>query len=176
MKKKIYENNTVKAFVEKCAGKEALEVLKHFIKSKKPLKDETIAEKTGMRVTEVRTVLNRLHYRGIANYDKKRDDKTGWYTYTWKIDSKKIIELILEEQQELLEKLEKERNIQENYTLFTCKNSCVEIPFEIAAEYQFKCPECGMDMNCVDDLTKKRHINKQINRVRKTIEELKMLK
>ncbi|MCD6247362.1 MAG: hypothetical protein J7J87_02940 [Candidatus Diapherotrites archaeon] len=176
MKKKLYENRAVREFVEKWAGKEAVEVLKYFLKSKKPVRDEVIAEKTGMRVTEVRTILNRLHYRGIANYDKKRDDKTGWYTYTWKIDTKKIVELILEEEQELLEKLEKEREVQENYTLFTCEGGCVEFPFEIAAEYQFKCPECGRDMNCIDSTTKKRHLSKQINKVRKIIEELKMLK
>ncbi len=174
--KKLYENFAVKEFVEKCAGKEALDVLKHFLKSRKALKDEDIAKKTGMRVTEVRTILNRLHYRGIANYTKTRDDKTGWYTYTWRIDTKKIVELIIEEQKELLKKLEKEREMRESYTIFECKAGCSEFPFEIAAEYQFKCPYCGKDMVCIDSATKKRNLSRQINRIKKVIAELDKLK
>ncbi|MCD6478825.1 MAG: hypothetical protein J7L44_02975, partial [Candidatus Diapherotrites archaeon] len=163
MKSKFCREPVVIKFLHKNAGKDAVDVVDRLLNSKKPLKDEEIAEKIGLRVTEVRTILNRLHYRGIANYGKERDEKTGWYTYTWTIDKKRMVELIISELNEMIEKLEKEKKLQENYTMFTCEAGCVELPFEVAAEYNFKCPECGRDMNCSDPKVRKRNLSRQMN-------------
>jgi len=163
-------------FLNKNAGNAAVDVVERLWKSKKPLKDEDIAEKTGLRVTEVRTILNRLHYRGIANYQKVRDEKTGWYTYTWIVEKKRLIELIVAELCEAKERLEKERAMQENYTLFVCKAGCTEMPFEIAAEYNFKCPECGKDLICLNPKNVKKALDKKIEKINKQIEKLQKIK
>lgn len=170
---KIYKESAFVDFLNKNAGVGAHSVVVALWESRKPMKDEKIAEKTGLKVTEVRTILNRLHYRGIANYEKERNERSGWYNYSWFIDKKKLISLIIEELCEIAEKLEKEKTIKENYTIFICKQGCVEIPFEIAAEYNFKCPECGRDMDCLNPKKLKNEINKKVMSIKKQIETLK---
>lgn len=166
---KNIKDPTFREFIHKKAGKGSLEVVEKMLKRKKPMKDEEIAEKLGVKVTEIRTILNRLHYRGIANYNKERDDKSGWYTYTWAIDQGKLVELVIAELEERASKLESEKDLHETYTLFKCKVNCVEIPFEVAAEYNFKCPECGKDMGCADPKTRKRSLSMQLNTIKKKI-------
>ncbi|MEM4662436.1 MAG: hypothetical protein QXM75_00190 [Candidatus Diapherotrites archaeon] len=176
MKSKIYKEQILVDFLQKSAGVGSEKVAAVLWESKRPLKDEKIAEKTGLKVTEVRTILNRLHYRGIVNYEKDRDEKSGWYNYTWYIDKKKLVELIINELCEVAEKLEKERALKENYTLFICKKGCCEVPFEIAAEYNFKCPECGLDMDCLNPRKMQTEINKRISAIRKQIDGLSKIK
>lgn len=170
------QNKAFVDFLKKNAGDSSLGVVARLWESKRPLRDEEIAEKTGLKVTEVRTILNRLHYRGIANYQKVRDEKTGWYTYTWIIEKRKLIELIVSELCEAAQKLEKERAMQENYTLFVCRAGCTEMPFEIAAEYNFKCPECGQDLNCLNPKTAKKALDQKIREIKRQIETLQRMK
>lgn len=174
--KKIIKDTKFIEFIHKKAGKGSLDVVEKMLQRKKPMKDEEIAEKLGLKVTEIRTTLNRLHYRGIANYSKERDDKSGWYTYKWAIDQGKLIELIITELEENANKLEGEKDLQETYTMFTCSSNCIEIPFEVSAEYNFKCPECGKDMSCIDPKTRKRSLSMQISTIKKKINKFKKAK
>lgn len=137
--------------------------------------DEELAKKMKVKVTEIRAVLNRLHYRGIACYKKTKNRKNGWYNYTWEIKKKRIVELILAEQQETIEKLEAKQDFEKNYSFFSCKNNCTMVPFEIATEYQFKCPECGSTMDYFDYTKKLKDINSQIETLKKDAGLLKKL-
>ena len=135
--------------------------------------DEELAKKMKMKVTEIRTVLNRLHYRGIASYKKTKNKRNGWYNYTWEIKKKRIVDLILEEQQETIEKLEAKQDFGRNYTFFSCKKNCGVVPFEIAAEYQFRCPDCGETMDSFDYTKRLQNINTEIDELHKEVSELK---
>ncbi len=104
--KNILKIPSVQEFIEKKAGKNAVELIK-ICHKKKAIKDEEVANALKLKVTDVRTTLNRLHYRGIANYHKTKNKKTGWYSYTWSINTPKVVELVISEQKEEIEKLEK---------------------------------------------------------------------
>ena len=173
--KKIVSFATVKVFLEQMGGENAPQLVEIYEKTKTPIKDEEIAEKMNLKVTDVRTILNRLHYRGIANYQKKRNKKTGWYSYTWTIDRKRLLELIIEKQKEEIEKLEEKKQNEEIYSYFSCKKNCHEFPFEIAAEYQFRCPECGRELDCIDNKKRSRRLGIKIEQMKKEIEEFNRL-
>ncbi len=138
-------------FLKNVGGEEAVEVVRICLEKNGKCLDEDIELKMRpMKVTEIRSVLNRLHYRGIACYNKTKNKNSGWYTYTWEIKQRRIVELILEQQSEMLQKLETKARFESNHELFVCKKNCEETPFEIAAQYEFRCPECGEMMNPVD--------------------------
>ena len=164
--KKIINFDSAQKLVTRIAGEDAMKVIRIYEKKKANVTDEELAKKMRLKVTEVRTILNRLHYRGVALYQKSKNSKTGWYSYTWVVKSRRIAEILLEELGETLEKLESTQQIQSNYGLFSCKGLCETIPFEVAAEYRFKCPECGKSMNAVDT-------KKALKKTEQTLQELR---
>ncbi len=157
----------VKDFVEKKAGPKAYSILKAMNKDKKNTEksedineenrsdpdkegrtDQEIKEEVEIEeINEIRSVLNRLHYLGIIEYDKEKAKKSNWYTYTWSIKRDRIKELLKERYEEELEKLEKELEMKQNYVFFECENGCDKHPFEVAYEYDFECPDCGEKMD-----------------------------
>lgn len=173
--KRLMSFSVIKAFLEQMGGDSAPQLVEIYEKNNNPIKDEEMAEKMNLKVTDIRTILNRLHYRGIANYQKKRNKKTGWYSYTWTIDRKRILELIIEKQKEEIEKLEQKKQNEEIYSYFSCKKGCHEFPFEIAAEYQFRCPECGRELDCIDNKKRNKKLSTQIEQMKKEIEEFNKL-
>src|SRR3989338_8224646 len=138
-KKEIYEFSLVKEFLKAVAGEYSVELVKICSKKRKPCTDEEIGKKLPLKITEIRTILNRLHYRGIACYQKTKNPKTGWYSYTWEIKSERIAELLIEKHSEERGRLERKAALQTNYDIFRCKKGCSILPFEVAAEYQFRC-------------------------------------
>tara|TARA_Y100000310_G_scaffold313654_1_gene362243 strand:- start:576 stop:1121 length:546 start_codon:yes stop_codon:yes gene_type:complete len=149
--KKLINIPIAQEFIKRVAGQDAVRVIKIYEKKGKYVTDEELAKKMKLKVTEIRTILNRLHYRGIACYQKSKNTKTGWYSYTWIIKSKRIADLLLEEMQENLEKMENKQTLHSNYGLFSCNTNCGMVPFEVAAEYDFRCPDCGNSMDILDN-------------------------
>jgi len=165
-KSKIYNLDIVKDFLESIGGDYAVQVAEICSKKQKPLTDEDIGKKIPLKITEIRTILNRLHYRGIACYQKTKNSKTGWCSYTWEIKHGRIAELILERQSEEINKLEKDIDYEGSHVFFSAGKNMAEYPFEIAAEYDFKCPETGKPLEAIN-------IKKRVNSLRKRISGMK---
>jgi len=162
-------------FLKRVAGEQAVVLVKICENKGKRTTDEELAKKMGVKVTEIRTILNRLHYRGIAHYQKTKNKKTGWYNYTWEIRSKRILELLLEEQKEAIEKLKTAQDFEKTYTYFCCKKNCTSVPFEVAAEFQFKCPECNNAMEAVNSEQRVKKIEKQIMSIEKEMQQMQKI-
>jgi len=163
----------VEEFIRKHIGKNGMRVVNVFEKTKKPVKDEELAAGSKLKVTEIRAILNKLHYKGFVEYNKRKDANSGWYHYTWQLNKKRIFEALLTEQIEELEKLKKKQELNENYSVFICKKGCIEMPFEVAAEYNFKCPNCGDSMSFFDTIKQTKQINKTIENLERQINEIK---
>ncbi len=176
VRKKLFVNRpVVQDFLKKVGGEAAVGVTTLCEKKGRCVTDEELAKKMKLKVTEIRTVLNRLHYRGIACYKKTKNKKSGWYNYTWEIKKKRVLELILEQQQEMIEKLEVKKSFGEQYSFFNCKNDCEITPFEIAAEYQFRCPTCGETMTSFDYRKRLEDINRRIGELKEEVGALRKL-
>jgi len=162
-KKKIYEYFIVKDFLNSVAGDRALELVTICLNKNKPVTDEEIGKKLPLKITEIRTILNRLHYRGIACYNKTKNNETGWYSYTWEIKTSRIAALLLERQAEEIAKLEKDAEFEGTHAFFSAGKDMTEYPFEIAAEYGFKCPETGKPLKAVDNKKRVKDLRKKID-------------
>ena len=126
--KSITNLNLVKSFLDTVGGEDAIKLVKICERKRKDFTDEDVSKQMKMKVTEIRAILNRLHYRGIACYQKSRNQKTGWYNYTWSIKKCRIAELINEQQKENLTKLEEKRDLEADYNLFDCNNCSERLP------------------------------------------------
>ena len=146
-KKTITNISLVQELLENIGGEDAINLVKICEKKRGKVTDEEIAKKLKKKVTEVRTTLNRLHYRGIACYQKTKNQRTGWYNYTWTVKNNRIAEILTEQQGEKIEKLEQKKELEAEHDFFDCKKCEERVPFEIAAEYQFACPKCGAGMD-----------------------------
>lgn len=175
-KQSVVEYTLAQDYLKKIAGNYAVDLVKICTKMKKPVTDEEIGKKLPLKITEIRAILNRLHYMGVAGYQKTRNNKTGWYSYTWEIRPERLAELILEEQTAEMHKLEQKLSFEKNYAFFSCSDKCNNFPFEIAAEYQFKCPHCGTTMNSVDNQKSLRDLKRKLGVVGAELTALKKLK
>jgi len=111
-----------------------------------PKSDEQLAENCKIKISDVRSVLNKLHYYGIVNYERKRDNETGWYSYVWKLNRDKMTELVDKEERKKLEILSLEKTSQ----IFKCSNCETTVPFEAAYDMLFRCSGCGSGLNYIE--------------------------
>lgn len=166
----------VKDFLETVGGDDAIKLVQICENKKKAFTDEEISKKLKKKVTEVRATLNRLHYRGIATYQKSRNQKTGWYNYTWEIKKGRLATIILEREKENVEKLTQKKNLEADYNHFDCDKCNERMPFEVAAEYNFLCPACGGQMNSANDPKKQKELEEKIKKIQEEMCFLNKLK
>lgn len=171
-KKSIIDLVLVKEFLDTVGGEDAITLVKLCENKTKCFTDEEISKKMKKKVTEIRATLNRLHYRGIAVYQKSRNQKTGWYNYTWEIKKDRIAALILEKEKETMEKLIKKRNLELDYNQFDCIKCSERMPFEVAAEYNFVCPSCGNQMSNANDPKRQKELDEKIKKIKGEMEVL----
>ncbi|MCX6803768.1 MAG: hypothetical protein NTY48_04325 [Candidatus Diapherotrites archaeon] len=162
----------VKDLLDIVGGQDAVILVKLCEKKRKRVTDEELSKKMKKKVTEVRATLNKLHYRGIACYQKTRNQKTGWYNYTWEIKKDRITEIIEEQQTEMLEKLYQKKNLEADYSFFDCEKCNERALFEIAAEYNFICPTCGGSMTSANDPNRQKELGVRIKKIEKELEIL----
>jgi len=165
--KSITDLSLVKDFLDTVGGKEAINLVKICERKRKDFTDEDVSKQMNLKVTEVRAILNSLHYRGIACYQKSRNQQTGWYNYTWAIKKERIAELINTKQREILDRLGEKKRLEADYNLFDCKNCNERLPFEIAIEYNFVCPVCGGVLDSANDPNQKKQIEQKIRKIEK---------
>jgi transcription initiation factor TFIIE subunit alpha len=164
------DNPLVADFVCTNAGDAAFMVVKTLDKSVKGMTDEQIMKKVKTDVNEIRAILNKLHYLGVIAYSKEKAKESNWYTYTWFLKKDRIKELLTDRAKDELEKLQKKLTYEQSYTFFKCSNGCEKLPFELACEYNFKCPECGNAMDAVENAVDRRGVEKRITDIKKFLE------
>ncbi len=174
-KAKIYDYLLVQEFLTSVGGNRAIELVKICLDKKKPVTDEQIGKKLELKITEIRTILNRLHYRGIACYNKTKNPQTGWYSYTWEIKPSRIASLLLEQNAEEVNKLEREIDFQGTHDFFSAGKDMAVYPFEIAAEYGFTCPETGKPLKAIDNNRRVKELEKKITTIKTEISELEKI-
>ncbi|MGC9516987.1 MAG: transcription factor E [Methanomicrobiales archaeon] len=113
--------------------------------------DEEIAEETELRLNIVRRILYKLYDAGIASYKRSKDPETQWYTYSWKFEQDKIIDMINTKHEEVLKELRECLKYEENNIFFECKINGCRCSFEEASENNFLCPECGKELEYKDN-------------------------
>lgn len=136
----------------------------------------TLADKLDIQVNVVRSMLYKLYSQKIVSFTKERDEKKGWWIYSWSIHPKRIIELVKRglqaEIEELTEKSDKRQAIQ----LYKCPVCEIAFPFSEAVENNFQCPSCAGMLEFQDQREMVSKFQKNIKELKKSLKELESLK
>lgn len=128
--------------------------------------DEELAKKTNLQVNQVRSILYTLHENRIVSYRREREENSGWYVHYWRIEPERALDYIKEQRAEFLRKLEERLAEEENKIYFACEEGCTRVPYESAADTEFKCSKCG-------NALKPQNNSAIINSLRAQIEKLR---
>ncbi|MEM3272780.1 MAG: hypothetical protein QXZ38_02875 [Candidatus Micrarchaeaceae archaeon] len=138
---RVIKDNNFSNYVVKNSGKKSIDVIKALVT---PQTDEDIAAKSGIKINEVRRILNDFNKFGFARYNTHKDGK-GWLTFVWYVDGDKLNEFtntIHAPTEELGFKLQEMCD-----DFFICEKCYKEqktiLPFDAAAEANFRCDVCG---------------------------------
>ena len=148
-------------------GEEAVEVVKALEKMKEAT-DEELAEKTGIRVNTVRRILYQLNDQGLADFKRIRDPETGWYYYYWRLETKRLPEVIRAKKMAELKKLKEMLEEETSEIYYWCgTEGHPRLTFDEAMEYEFQCPICGKMLMQYDN-------SRIVEELKKRIEELEI--
>ena len=126
-------------------GENTIDVIREFDRD---MSDDELAKKTGIKPSEVRVVLNRLHNRGVFAYTRVRDRDSGWYSYIWKMDEGRLKDVggavMVAEATQATGK--------EGYRCACCSQQKT-LEFSEAVDARFRCGSCG---SCLEYFDSKR--------------------
>ncbi len=146
---------TIEELIAILVGEEAVEVAKILLKHKEII-DEQIIEELGeqMTIKDVRRSLYKLNNLSLARYRRIRDQDTGYFVYWWRLQRKRLKDMIIQRRRKILNVLKQRLQFEKENLYYTCgfnKEGCQPMDFELAFEHDFICPVCGKEMDQVDN-------------------------
>ena len=168
----------LKELVIQVAGKNTETVI-DILKDEKPVNEFKIADKLKLTINQTRNILYKLYNQNIVSFARKKDEKKGWYIYSWSLNVPKALErlkIIKEKELDNLNHLLKSR---ENKRFYRCPNECMGFNEESAMIHHFTCPECGsvLELESGEEISKdvKGKIARAHREITEIEKELKML-
>ena len=113
--------------------------------------DEELAEELGLELNDVRRALFILYENDLASYRRLRDEDSGWLTYLWTFEYENIPEQLEAEMQRLLRALTERRQYELENEFYLCSSCQVRFEFGEAMEFGFECPQCGSQLETMDN-------------------------
>lgn len=123
------------------AGENTLAIIRNFQENQS---DEDISKQLKLKISDVRATLNRLHSQGLVRYFSRKDNETGWYSYSWVLNHAKVDEWVQGRITEMSNMKEGD-----NYFCSSCGIDSV-ISFVHAAGTNFKCNQCSNDLEFLE--------------------------
>ena len=163
----------LKDLVIRVAGKTTDTVI-DILKDEKPVNEFKIADKLKLTINQARNILYKLYNQNIVSFARKKDEKKGWYIYSWFLNVPKALERLKALKEKELNNLEHQLHSRENKRFYVCPNECVEFNEESAMLHQFTCPECGtiMQLALTEQLAK--DLKDKIEKSKKEIEDISL--
>lgn len=146
---KLLEDENVIQFFEEILGEEGINVIKAL--KGKTTTDEKIAEELGLKLNLVRKILYKLYDYRLASYVRTKDKDIGWYIYTWSLELPRVQNVITDRKRKILEDMTNKLEYETNTVFFECVNDRFRIPYDIASERGFKCPQCEGDLEFLNN-------------------------
>jgi len=132
-------------------GEDAVKVVKVLL-NESEVSDDLIAERTGMRLNQVRRILYDLLDKHVVSYRREVDEERGYFLYSWSLNKEGLKEIVKERKKLVLNRLRERLQFEEQKVFFICPNGCGDrIPFERAIDQQFKCLHCGVILQSFDN-------------------------
>ena len=137
--------------VERLIDADARKVFETLYEEGDELSEYDIIEKTGLRSSVVRRVLNLLAEKGFVVYRKQRHPEKGRLVFYWKINYEGLPAVIESRKKQALERLRALLASEEETQYFVCPLDGTRYTFEEALEYEFTCPRCGTPLQPDED-------------------------
>lgn len=150
-------------------GEEGLGVVQCLLDSEET--DEKISEATELRLNTVRKILYRLYDYRLASYVRTKDKEIGWYTYTWKLNLDKMVDILLVKRKNVLHELHERLEFERNHVFFSCTSDSMKFSFDTASECSFKCPTCNSALEYVDNQGSIGELEGRIRRIEKEMNQ-----
>jgi transcription initiation factor TFIIE subunit alpha len=128
--------------------------------------DEELAEELGLELNDVRRALFILYENDLASYRRLRDEDSGWLTYLWTFEYDKVPEQLEEEMHRLLGALEARRQYEHDNEFYLCETCGIRFEFGEAMDVGFECPECGSDLEAMENTRLVRAMDDRIEALR----------
>jgi len=164
---KPQEDPVLREILTQIAGERGYEVAKTLMEGE--ITDDEVAKRMGMRVNLARKILYELYENRVVSYRRVRDEHSGWYVYYWRIEPERAREYFDNNKRLLLQKLEERLEVERNTMFFGCGNGDPKLPFEVAAENDFKCPRCGGKLELYDNSNVITALERQIESLRQRL-------
>ena len=139
------------------------------IYGKKDVSEFEIAEMFGDDINVARNVLYRLHNEHLVFSTKRKDKSKGWYVYYWTLNLPRFKDLSIQLSNNKIMNLKRRLEREKDQMFFTCTNNCVRLDFEVATDFEFKCPECNCVLMEEDNTNKITRIEKELAELQKSI-------
>lgn len=163
----LLEDKDIKNFLEESVGEEGIKIIQKL--GKKEHTDEQLAEHLDIRVNVVRRILYKLYEYRLASYTRTRDKEIGWYTYTWRLDLSRVSEVVKNRKEKVLDDLTRKLEYEKDNIFFECKNDRLRIPYGIATERNFRCPQCEGELMQKDNGDTVKALEKEIRRLEREV-------
>ena len=161
----------LKELVVQVAGKNT-EALIDILKGEKPVNEFRISEKLKLTVNQTRNILYKLYNQNIVFFIRKKDEKKGWYIYSWYLNVPKALERLKIMKEKEIDSFRHLLTSRENKRFYKCPSGCMEFNEETAMLHQFTCAECGsvLQLESTEELTKE--LKGKIEKSKKEIAEI----
>lgn len=155
--------------VEKIGGEAAVKIVNELKKREKTTEEELV-KSTGVKLTEVRKILFKLHNFSIVSSETVQDKNTGWMTFYWVLQKDQLKSLIRTQKKRTLEKLKARLEIEKTHDFFYCESGHGRFTFEEAMENIFKCPACSTSLKHFDNLKIVEALEKKVKELEEELE------
>jgi transcription initiation factor TFIIE subunit alpha len=113
--------------------------------------DEELAETLDLELNDVRRALFILYENDLAEYRRVRDEDSGWLTYLWTFHYENIPGNLEEEMFRLADALDQRLEYESDHQFYLCESCSLRFEFEEAMEFGFECPECGTQLESMEN-------------------------
>jgi transcription initiation factor TFIIE subunit alpha len=137
--------------VERLVDRDARKVFEVLYEEGDELSEYDIIEKSELRGSVVRRVLNLLAEKGFVVYRKQRHPEKGRIVFYWRINYEGLPSVIEARKRAALEKLRMLLASEEETQYFVCPLDGTRYTFDEALEHEFTCPRCGSPLQPDED-------------------------
>ena len=148
--------------IRELAGEEAVPIAKEIIEGKENVSEFKIAEKLSANINQIRNLLYKLQKYNLITSTRKKDKKKGWYIYYWTFNMQHANSLITTLKKGKLDSLKRKLIEEESTEYYTCSRKCGKLELEEAMDQNFKCSDCGLLLNKIDNQKDIKAIQKEI--------------
>ncbi len=165
----ILEDSNVRQFFEETLGDDGIRIIHTLIG--KDATDESIAEELGIKLNLARKILYKLYDYRLASYVRTKDKDIGWYIYTWTLNLPRVRDVIIERKKRVLDDLSSRLDYETNTVFFSCTNDRFRIPYDIASEREFRCPQCEGTLEFSNNQVVVERLESEIAKIQDEIEK-----